>query len=127
MEGADRYCRAFKENVQLGRFFLVPSSHARGDTFHLYILPEGEKAIPNGRSNAPLNKDRVEVYGIISGQPGWTEKYGWLHKGKWVEDFEAIVTSVEIETNTKKLEQEAAEKSKESADQISTERLLYTY
>ena len=65
----------------------VSNTHARGETFHIYILGN------NGRRT-------VEVYGITGGQPGWTETYGWLHVGPWIADFEKIVQS-------KKLEREA--------------------
>ena len=89
MIGADKYCKLFKSPKQFGRLYVVPGSHARGATFRIYVLPRGENAIKNG-PNAPLNIDAVEVYGIIGGQPGWTESYGWLHEGSWQKDFEAV-------------------------------------
>ena len=76
---------------QYGRFYIVSGSHARGNTFRIQILPEGEKAIANGNQNLCLNKDAVEIYGVVSGNPGWTESYGWLHRGKWEEDFNKLV------------------------------------
>lgn len=91
MKGADEYCKLFKEAEQIGRLYLLPGSHARGKTFRIYVLPEEEKAIPNGHINPPSNKNAVEVYGIISGNPGWTESYGWKHEGKWIQDFNEIV------------------------------------
>ncbi|MFA5340278.1 MAG: hypothetical protein WC332_00735 [Clostridia bacterium] len=58
--------------------------HARGKTFHIWILnSEGKRT--------------VEVYGIIGGQPGWTESYGWLHSGQWIDDFEKFVMSKKME------------------------------
>jgi hypothetical protein len=76
---------------QYGRLYLVSGCHARGKTFRLYVLPEGEAALSNGPSNGPLNADAVEVYGVTGGHPGWTETYGWLHHGKWEQDFAALV------------------------------------
>jgi len=59
--------------------------------FRIQILPKDEEAIPNGKQNLCLNKNAVEVYGVIGGNPGWTERYGWIHKGKWVDDFQIMV------------------------------------
>lgn len=99
MEGANEYAKLFTTG-QYGRLYLVSGSHARGKTFHIYVLPKGEDAIPNG-PNGPQNKDAVEVYGIVGGQPGWTEKYGWLHEGRWIADFDALVSARRAETAEK--------------------------
>jgi hypothetical protein len=90
MEGVDEYARLFKTQ-QRGRLYLLSGSHARGKTFNIYVLPKGE--VINNNST-PLNKDAVEVYGIIGGQPGWSETYGWLHNGPWQDDF---IEMVELE------------------------------
>lgn len=90
MNGARKFADMFQTG-QIGRLYLVSGSHARGRTFHIYVLPEGVEPKPNGSQNAPLNADAVEVYGIIGGQPGWTESYGWLYKGQWQEDFAKLV------------------------------------
>ncbi len=82
MTGAREYAELFKETGLYGKLYCVVGSHARGKTFNVHVLPEGK---------TNLNRDAVEVYGIKSGDPGWTEIYGWLHKGPWVADFEAIV------------------------------------
>jgi hypothetical protein len=96
MKGADDYCRVFEKTQQIGNLYFLCGSHARGKTFKIFILPDIDgrpgKAITNGPSNPPVNRDTVEVYGITSGQPGWTESYGWLHKGKWEQDVEEIYT-----------------------------------
>lgn len=103
MKGADKYTKVFQKAEQIGRLYLLPRHHARGDTFEIYVLPEGESVVENGGSNSPLNKNAVEVYGIISGYAGWDESYGWLHKGEWVKDFEnmynlrlAIIEDIKI-------------------------------
>ncbi len=90
MKGADKYCGVFKTAEQIGRLYILPSSHARGATFRVYVLPKGVDVIENGGHNPPLNRDAIEVYGVTCGQRGWTEEYGWLNKGKWIDDLEAI-------------------------------------
>ena len=87
MKGADYFCSIFPYSEQIGSLYILPSSHARGKTFRIYVLPNGETVIENAGINPPLNKNIVEVYGVISGRPGWTEEYGWLYKGKFQEDF----------------------------------------
>lgn len=89
MKGAKEFYDLFKNNEQFGRLHIVTGSHARGKTFQIYLLPSSEKIY-----GAPwLVVNNVEVYGVISGQPGWTEEYGWIHKGKWVDDFNEIVSA----------------------------------
>jgi hypothetical protein len=90
MQGATEYARMFTTG-QYGRLYLVSDSHARGETFHIWVLPPDAKL--DGESRPWSLPDAVEVYGIIGGQPGWTETYGWLHKGKWQEDFATLVES----------------------------------
>lgn len=92
MDGAREFARLF-ETGQYGRMYIVSGSHARGKTFHIQILPKDEEAIPNGKQNLCINKNAVEVYGVIGGHPGWTERYGWIHKGKWVDDFQNMVNN----------------------------------
>ena len=90
MEGATEYARLFRTG-QYGGLYIVSGCHARGETFRIAVLPDGEKAISNGPNNQCVNRDAMEVYGITSGQPGWTETYGWLYKGKWQDDFYKLV------------------------------------
>lgn len=87
MKGADKYTKVFTTTEQIGRLYIVSSRHARGNTLRIFVLPKGEEVISNGPHNAPLNDDAVEVFGIVTGRPGWTEEYGWLYKGPWVTDF----------------------------------------
>lgn len=91
MNGAHQYALLFPTG-QHGRLYFVSGVHARGRSFRIFLLPKGEVAIPNGENNAPLNADSVEIYGIVSGEPGWNESYGWIHAtGAWVEDFNRLV------------------------------------
>lgn len=90
MEGAREYAELFTTG-QYGKLYIVSGDHARGRTFRIQVLPAGEKAIPNGESNLCLNNDAVLVYGERGGRLGWTEYYGWIHKGTWEADFERLV------------------------------------
>lgn len=110
MKGAREYASLITTG-QHGRLYFVSGSHARGKTFRILVLPKGETAIPNGPNNPPLNPDAVEVYGVIAGHPGWTEKYGWTHEGPWQEDFERYVA-----------ERRAEKKEKDAAQRVLSER-----
>jgi len=101
MKGAREYSQLFKTG-QYGRLYITSSSHARGNTFRIQVLPKGEEALPNGDNNVCLNKDAVEVYGVIGGNPGWTEFYGWKHEGPWQSDFDAMVLQRKSEIETER-------------------------
>jgi len=75
MNGAREYAGLVLTG-QYGRLYCTSGEHARGRTFHIQVLPEDEKAISNGPGNMCVNRDAIEVYGAIGGQPGWTEYYG---------------------------------------------------
>ncbi len=87
MNGAREYYDLFAPVVQVGKLYFQTSSHARGKTFHIFMIPDGEKVLGSIYSH----KNKVEVYGVISGNPGWTESYGWLHGGPWIDDFNKLV------------------------------------
>lgn len=125
MQGANEYATIFSTG-QYGRLYLSSHYHARGKTFHIYVLPEGEAALPNG-PNRPLNNDAVEVYGITGGRPGWTEAYGWLYRGKWEQDFAALVETrrAEIAAGVARREQEKADA--EAAERQRKADLLAAY
>lgn len=91
MKGAREYAGLFKTG-QYDKLYIVSGCHARGKMFRIQILPKGVKAIPNGNGNLCLNKDALEVYGVLGGNIGWTEYYGWLHEGKWQDDFKKLVS-----------------------------------
>lgn len=126
MLGAKQYAELFRTG-QVGRLYLVSGSHARGKTFHIYVLPEGVEAQSNGTNNAPLNCNAVEVYGITSGQPGWTESYGWLHAGKWQHDFFEMVANRQAEIANKKALENSHEKAAEDERKAKVAALLATY
>ena len=99
MKGADEYYDLFKgKSQQVGRLFLQLHTHARGKCFEIFLLPEGLEV----EGDRISGRDNVEVYGMTGGQRGWTESYGWLHTGKWKDDFLAIVERKKIERDESK-------------------------
>ena len=127
MTGADEYCKLFTKAEQHGRLYLIPYYHARGKTFRVFVLPEGEDVIENGGVNPPLNDGTVEVYGAVSGRLGWTEAYGWIHKGAWQEDLRLLRGSRERELQEYKERQLAYAEEREDEKQKRVSRTLSTY
>jgi len=125
MKGAKEYADLF-ETGQYGKLYITVGTHARGKTFQIYVLPEGVN-VPDGTFNPCGCCDAVEVYGIIRGQPGWTEEYGWLHKGKWCEDFEELVIEAikKVATETEARKQQIEETAKNEENRI--QQLLSKY
>lgn len=126
MQGAREYANLFQTG-QHGRLYLVSGEHARGKTFRIFVLPEGEPVMHNGSHNPPLNKDAVEVYGILGGQPGWTEYYGWLRAGKWQQDFAGLVADRKAEIEKQADEFHAAELAKRMKNDARETELLASY
>ncbi len=119
MKGAREFAGLFVTG-QYGKLYIVSGEHARGRTFHIQVLPEGEKAVGNGLCNTCLNKDAVEVYGIVAGNPGWTEEYGWLHDGPWQNDFATLCANTQEKQST---EYRMSEEAKEVSRKLEEERV----
>lgn len=102
MQGARKYVEAietlaraggygfeeFEDSIKFirkGNFVFDCDYHARGKTLHIYLLKEmpsldvDEKLLCEKVYNS---KNALEVYGVISGQCGWTETYGYLVNNK---------------------------------------------
>lgn len=126
MKGARSYAEAFKTG-QYGRMYITSGHHARGKTFEIQILPKGAEAEHNGDSNQCLNKDTVTVYGTLGGQPGWTEYYGWIHKGPWVEEFEEMYRKRMFEIKAKQEGRAVVHESEEIAKKEREKELLSDY
>lgn len=126
MQGAKEFASLF-ETGQHGQLYLVSGEHARGKTFRIFVLPESERVMHNGKHNPPLNKDAVEVYGILGGQPGWTEYYGWMRAGKWQQDFERLVEDRKAEMERQAEEFHAKELEKRIANDARESALLASY
>lgn len=115
------------ETGQYGRLYITSGSHARGRTLRIQVLPDGEKAIPNGSQNTCLNSNAVLVYDVISGQRGWTEVYGWLHNGKWQDDFNNLVLEKELELKLSNEEREKSIKEAQEKNSAKIDKLLKQY
>ena len=123
MNGAREYARLFSKKEKHGRLLIISGEHARGKYFHIYVMPEGETA--NHYGHTPT--ESVEVYGILGGQPGWTEYYGWLHSGPWQDDFAKLVEkrrSEIAERNRVRSEKDAID---EADRKLRTQKALATY
>lgn len=118
MTGAREYAPLFPEG-KYGRLYIDSGRHARGYYFHIWVMPEGLNNFERGKC--------VEVYGIRGGHPGWTEWYGWLHQGKWVQDFEEMVVKRvdEIQEAKKIAEKRIAERAFEENARV--KNILDTY
>ena len=113
-------CVDLFETGQYGRFYVVSYISAAGrPVFVIQILPKDTPAIinvVNKKCNLCLNKDAVEVFGVISEHPTLTIEYGWIHKGKWIDDFEKLIEQKRCEIineekeNSDKIEKEKSEK-----------------
>jgi len=125
MQGSREY-NGLLETGQVGRLFIETGSHARGTTLHIYVLPEGAK-VPEGARYLPTDMLRTEVYGVTGGQPGWTESYGWLHRGPWVADFERHVAERQAIKDAADKKQEAARLQREREENQRKMALLATY
>lgn len=123
MNGARQYAQIFKTG-QYGRLYIVSSQHARGKTFRIQVLPKDEKAMPNGEGNLCLNENAVEVYGIIEGQPGWSESYGWLHMGPWQQDFYKLAAERDAESGDLLARMEGDQAKRARMEKIRAENLL---
>ena len=126
MNGAREYAKLIPTG-QYGRLYCTSGVHARGKTFRIQVLPENEEAISNGPGNMCVNRDAVTVYGVIGGQPGWTEWYGWLHHGQWEEDFMSLVRAIEKEHKRVIDEREEANIHRDLIEQARIEALLSNY
>lgn len=126
MNGARNYAKLFKTG-QYGKLYITSGSHARGYTFRIQVLPDGEKAIPNGSQNTCINNNAVEVYGVVSGNQGWTESYDWLHKGQWCEDFQKLVDEREKEIEAENNRTDELKKQIETERQQKVDALLKSY
>ena len=124
MRGADEYYDLFNgKSEQIGRLYCLVHSHARGKCFDIFVLAEGVEA----ESNRNFRNGSVEVYGMTGGQRGWTETYGWLHDGKWQEDFKEILASKKSkrEENSKRIQASVEKLARE--DETKLQKALADY
>lgn len=126
MQGTRQYADLF-ETGQYGRLYITSGKHARGKTFHIQVLPEGIEARGNGPNSLGIHEEAVEVFGITGGQPGWTETYGWLHKGPWQEDFQRLVDEKTQTLDKRKAREEKILSDETEREQLREKELLAQY
>ncbi len=126
MKGAREFAELFKSG-QYGRLYITAGGHARGSTFHIQVLPEGEKAVANSSNNLCTNADAVEVYGVVAGNPGWTEEYGWLLTGLWCSDFESMCLAAAAARDSLLKKKHCDEEARIREDSLRITILLETY
>jgi hypothetical protein len=78
---------------------IVSGSHARGKTAHIFLVDNDDYI--GTIINCP---NKTEVYGVIGGQPGWDEVYGWIHLGSWVAVIEKLVDDILLEIEQKEFD-----------------------
>jgi len=123
MNGAREFSGLRIDGVH-GRLYISTGEHARGKTLHIYVLPKDVKFQENKK---PELNNAVEVYGILGGQPGWTEFYGWKHKGKWVDEFYLIVSKARAHKEAAKQERDRTLKENALSETKRTKDLLSDY
>jgi hypothetical protein len=131
MNGADEYydliSRAYKYgvgeletsnyvNYTHENITFVLGTHARGKTFSIYLSKWSEE-------NSSL-MDVLDVYGVVDGQPGWTESYGWLIEGSWIKYIEDYFDSlVKLISEKEKIIEEKRCKEKERIMKAQQEKI----
>lgn len=115
MKGAREYVQYLESGV-FGRLRVVVGAHGRGKTLRVYVLPEP------GSSDST-----VEVYGVVAGNPGWTEEYGWLFDGPWVADFDKLVAAGRARAEELEVAAQAAANAKFIAECEARQKVLDSY
>lgn len=122
MQGAREYVDVFEMGLsQFGKLAVLLGSHGRGLTLRVFVLKDGSSIENIHRAEA------VEVYGVVSGQIGWTERYGWKHDGPWKEDFERIVFELREKAKKKEKERELQALAKKKAEAAKVNAILEGY
>ena len=100
-----------------GNIIYALSDHARGKCFRIFLVEN-----THGLTDKELvdSSNRFEIYGVLGGQNGWTEYYGWKHKGNWVELITDYLNSLKskIDSHHKKAEEDKRSKDAEAKKQI---------
>ncbi len=111
---------------QYGRFYVVSNLDDRDTPFRVQVLPAGEAALPNGKPNLCLNSDAVLVYGLLPTEDRHKNS-GWLHQGKWIEDFMEMAFAKKAEIDARKEAETAAKNERELAAKNRIQELLARY
>jgi len=121
MKGAREYAGLFKKGLY-GKLYIWPSTHARGNTLEIWVVPD-----PDNFKECDGFSGCVKVYDAVSGQRGWTEAYGWVHKGPWIDDFKELVDSRRAEINKANKVVSEASDARVAEEMEATNQLLSKY
>lgn len=97
------YASGLFRTGQYDRMYICINSYDYN--IRIQILPDGEKAIPNGSNNKCLNDNAVLVYGVLED----SGKYGWIYQGAWIEVFEEMYREAIEARDQKRKEREQQE------------------
>jgi hypothetical protein len=96
MQGAKEYAELFTTG-QYGRLYMQADIRDDGRrTFRIWVVP----ASAQFRDTMSRIRASVEVYGIVSGANTGNETYGWLRRGRWVADVEAMAGELRAQAVT---------------------------
>jgi len=96
-------CPGYGDGYKHKNVVFVLSEHARGETFKIWIYK-------SENFDDALVAEHLEVYGVIGGQPGWTEEYGWTISASWVDYILAYFGYLRVETEKREIEIEEGKK-----------------
>lgn len=113
-------CKGYGNGYKYKNIIFVLSEHARGKTLKIWIY-ENENIID------PLKEDNLEVYGVISGQPGWTESYGWIIEGSWVSFIENYMNRLEYEITAATIRGVKAKTERENEEKLQRENKVKAF
>ena len=120
MQGAREYVDIIQSGVRHGivqnltgygwykykNLLMLIGSHARGKTLEISVVDIDKFNTARDIKFYSLNCEKLEVYGVVSGQRGWTEVYGWLHDGRWKDLFGEMLEEIkEKNEEARKLEE----------------------
>lgn len=128
MKGAREYVDLVQGDwEQYGKLLMITGHHARGKTLEIYVLPSEDEHKGKYGQPYPLPENSVEVYGVVSGQRGWTEVYDWIHQGPWVVDFKLLIEERRKEKEDRLAVREELERLKEEVRFSEEKEILSNY
>lgn len=124
MKGAGIFSDIFKTGIhRYKKLYIEFGRHARGYTLEVWVLDNAKAKF----NSIHCYDGAVKVYGAVSGNPGWTEAYGWLHEGPWVNDFNKFVARLRREKRKRDLQTARDIEERDSRNKSKAEKILVNY
>jgi hypothetical protein len=96
MQGAKEYAELFTTG-QYGRLYMQADIRTdRRRTFRIWVVPANAQF----RDTISRIHASVEVFGVVSGANTENETYGWIRRGRWVADVEAMAGELRAQAVT---------------------------